>query len=48
MDLSKNNRFSTEEAIDYIPCAKKRIKAPVCEMLESSWSSSFSMFQIFS
>ena len=26
MDLSKNNRFSTEEAIDYIPCTKKRKK----------------------
>ena len=36
MDLSKNNSFLTEEAINYIVCAEKRKKVPVCEMLESS------------
>ena len=40
MDLSKNkhNRFSAEEAINYIPRTEKRKKVPVCEMLESSGS----------
>ena len=43
MDLSKNkhNRFSAEEAINYIPRTEKRKKVPVCEMLES-FGSSFS------
>ena len=26
MELSKNNRFSAEEAINYIPCTEKRKK----------------------
>ena len=38
MDLSKNNRFSAEEAKNYIPCTEKRKKVPVCEMLELSRS----------
>ena len=38
MDLSKNkyNRFSAEEAINYIPRTQKRKKVPVCEMFGSS------------
>ena len=36
MDLSKNNCFSAEEAINYIPRIKKRKKVPVCDLLESS------------
>ena len=38
MDLSKNNSFSAEEAINYIPRTEKRKKVPVCEILESSGS----------
>ena len=33
MDLSKNKRFSTQEAINYIPHAEKRKKVPVRKML---------------
>ena len=33
MDLSKNKRFSTQEAINHIPRTKKRNKVPVCKML---------------
>ena len=36
MGLSKNNRFSTQEAINYIPHRERKV--PVCEMLESSGS----------
>ena len=36
MNLSKNNSFLTEEAINYIARIEKRKKVPVCEMLESS------------
>ena len=36
MDLSKNNSFLTEEAINFIARTEKRKKVPVCEMLESS------------
>ena len=36
MDLSKNNSFLTEEAINNIARTEKRKKVPVCEMLESS------------
>ena len=32
MNLSKNNRFSAEEAINYISGTEKRKKVPVCEM----------------
>ena len=38
MDPSKNNRLSTEEAINYISRTKKRKTVPVCEMLEPSGS----------
>ena len=44
MDLSKNNTFLTEEAINFIAHNKKRKKVPVREMLESSaFLSSFIM-----
>ena len=44
MDLSKNNSFLTEEAINYISRTEKRKKVSVCEMLESSaFLSSFIM-----
>ena len=44
MDLSKNNSFLTEEAINFIARTEKRKKVPVCEMLESSaFLSSFIM-----
>ena len=36
MDLSKNNSFLTEKAINFIAHTEKRKKVPVCEMLESS------------
>ena len=50
MDLSKNkhNRFSAEEAINYIPHTKKRKKVPVCKMLESSGSLSSPLLQYWS
>ena len=48
MDPSKNNRFSAEEAINYIPCTKKRKKVPACEMLEFSGSLSSPMLPILS
>ena len=35
MDLSKNNSFLTEEAINFIARTDKRKKVPVCKMLES-------------
>ena len=35
MDLSKNNSFLTEEAINYIAPTEKRKKVPVSEILES-------------
>ena len=38
MDLSKNNRSTADEATNYIPCTRKRKKAPECEMFESSGS----------
>ena len=34
MDLSKNNRFSENEAKNYIPRKEKGKKVPVCEILE--------------
>ena len=40
MNLSKTNRFSAEEAKNYIPRTKKRKKVPVCEILkflDSMW-----------
>ena len=48
MDLSKNkhNRFSAEEAMNYIPLTEKRKK--VCEMVESSRSLSSPMLPILS
>ena len=47
MVLSKNNRFSGEEAKKkHIPCTEKRKKVPVCEMLEFSGSLSSSMLLI--
>ena len=48
MDISKDNRFSAEEAINHIPRTEKRKKVPVCEMLDSSESFSSSMFPILS
>ena len=50
MDLSKNkyNRFSGEEAINFIPRTKKRKKVPVCEMFECSGSLSSPMPPILS
>ena len=48
MDISKTNRFSVEEAINYIPRTKKRKKVRVCEMFETFGSSSFPMFPILS
>ena len=47
MDLSKNNSFLTEEAINFIARTEKRKKVPVCEMLESSaFLSSFIIIEI--
>ena len=46
MDLSKNNGFSAEEAINYIPRTEKRKKVPVCETLEFSGSLSSSILPI--
>ena len=44
MDLSKNNGFLTEGAINFIARTEKRKKVPVCEMLEpSAFLSSFIM-----
>ena len=50
MDLSKNkrNRFSAEEAMNYIPRTEKRNQVPVCEMPESSGSLSFPLLPILS
>ena len=48
MDLSKSNRFSTQEAVSYIPRSEKRKKVPVCEMPESSVSLSSTMLPILS
>ena len=47
MDLSKNNHFSEEEAINDIPRTEKRKKVPVCEILESSRSVSSPYFQFY-
>ena len=47
-DLSKNNRFSAGEEINYIPGSGKRKKVPVCEMLESSGLCPSSMLPILS
>ena len=48
MDLSKNNSFSTEEAINYTPRTEKRKKVPICEMLEPSGSLCSPMLPILS
>ena len=48
MDLSKNNRFSVEEAMNFIPRTDKTKKIPVYEMLESSKSLSSPMVPILS
>ena len=48
MDLSKNNCFSAEEAINHIPRTEKKKKVPVHEMLEFSWSLSSFMIPILS
>ena len=48
MDISKNNRFSAEEAINHIPRTEKRKKVPVCEMPESFESFFSPMFPILS
>ena len=48
MNLSKNNRVSTEEAINYIPRTEKRKKVPVYKMIESSGSLSYPMLPISS
>ena len=48
MDLSKNNRFSVEEAMNFIPRTDKTKKVPVYEMLESSGSFSSPMVPILS
>ena len=47
MDLSKNNRFSTEEAINYILRTEKRKKVAVCEMLQSSGPCTPPFFQFY-
>ena len=47
MDLSNNNHFSVEEAINYTPCTEKRKKVPVSEMLDFSGSLSFPMHPTF-
>ena len=36
MDLSKNNGFLTEEAINFIAGTEKRKRVPVCEIRESA------------
>ena len=46
MELSKNNRFSTEEAINYIPRTEKRKKVAECKLLESSGFLSSSILSI--
>ena len=44
MDISKNNSFLTEEAVNFIAPTEKRKREPVCEMLESNaFFSSFIM-----
>ena len=43
VDLSKNNGFSTEKAIRYIPRTKKRKKVPVRGMLDLLHASNFIM-----
>ena len=48
MNLSKNNRFSAEEAINYISGTEKKKKVPVCEMIEFSGSLSSRMLPILS
>ena len=48
MDILKNNRFSAEETINYIPRTEKRKKVPVCEMIESFGSLSSPMLPILS
>ena len=48
MDLSKNNHFSAEEAINDIPCTEKRKKVPVSEMIQSSRSLSSPIFPVLS
>ena len=48
VDSSKNNHFSTKEAISYIPWTEKRKKVIVCEILESSGSLSSSIVPILS
>ena len=48
MNLSKTNRFSAEEAKNYIPRTEKRKKVPVCKMLEFSGSLCSSMLPILS
>ena len=46
MNLAKNNRYSIQEAVNYIPRTEKRKKVSVCEMPESSGSLSSSMLPI--
>ena len=48
IDLSENNHFSAEEAINYILRTEKRKKVPVYEMLEFSGPLSSSMLSILS
>ena len=44
MDLSKNNSFLTEEAINCVACTEKRKRVPLSEMRESAaFLSSFMM-----
>ena len=47
-NISKNNRFSAEEAINYIHRTEKRRKLPVCEILGSLGSLSSPMLPILS
>ena len=42
MDLSKNKRFSTQEAKNDVPSTEKRKKVPVCKMLHLRSSELFS------
>ena len=41
MDLSRNNCFSTQKAMNNIPRTEKRKKLPVFEIIESGFLSSY-------
>ena len=48
MNLPKNSRFSTDEAVNYILRTEKCSKVAVCEMLKSYGSFPSSMLPILS